>query len=90
MSTIRSQDFRETLWTKLREHYNRYSKGQGELSKNQVEAFLREILCEHSKQELDYVLLNFFRVDLNSNGTVFFLRVGQFPLQTASCRAEPQ
>ena len=69
-----SKEIRNDLWDKLKVIFNRYVDPRtGELQPTSVEEIVREVLGEKSKMEVDYVMKNMFRLDLDSNGGVSLL-----------------
>jgi hypothetical protein len=69
-----SKEIRNDLWNKLKVIFNRYVDPRtGELQPTSVEEIVREVLGEKSKMEVDYVMKNMFRLDLDSNGGVSLL-----------------
>lgn len=69
-----SKEIRNDLWDKLKVIFNRYVDPRtGELEPTSVEEIVREVLGEKSKMEVDYVMKNMFRLDLDSNGGVSLL-----------------
>lgn len=56
------------------------------MSTSSMERFIIEVLGEREPGERDYVMNNFFRVDLDCNGSVcFFELVTLVLLRVASC-----
>lgn len=53
--------------------FNSYLKGGARtLVREDIKLLIRDILREHTQQELDYVFWNFFRLDRDENEQVEF------------------
>ena len=64
---------RNALWDGLKIVFNRYVDPRtGEIETSVIEEIVREVLGEKSKMEIDYVMKNMFRLDVDENGGVSF------------------
>lgn len=64
---------RNSLWDGLKIVFNRYVDPRtGEIETSVIEEIVREVLGEKSKMEIDYVMKNMFRLDVDENGGVSF------------------
>lgn len=63
------------IWSKLAVYFNKYKGEDGEMSTASMEKFIVEVLGEKEPGEREYVMNNFFRVDLDSNGSVSFFEL---------------
>jgi hypothetical protein len=63
------------IWNKLAVYFNKYKGEDKEMSTSSMEKFIAEVLGERERGERDYVMNNFFRVDLDSNGSVSFFEL---------------
>lgn len=73
-----AEALRDRIWESLKEHFNKFKNSEGELSSNDVDAFIVEVLHEETKNERDYVLKNLFRLDVDNSGSVSFVELGNF------------
>lgn len=73
-----AEALREELWSKLKVVFSNYIKGNDEIDIQSVEQIVVEVLHEESQNEIDYVMKNIFRLDVDGSGSVSFTELGNF------------
>lgn len=69
---------REQLWGKLKDVFGKYLNQNEEIDIKTVEEIVVDVLHEESQNEVDYVMKNIFRLDVDNSGSVSFLELGNF------------
>lgn len=73
-----AEALRESLWSKLKVVFANYIKGDDEIDIKTVESIIVDVLHEESQNEIDYVMKNIFRLDVDGSGSVSFVELGNF------------
>lgn len=73
-----AESLKDTLWGKLREVFGKYMDANDEINIKTVEEIVVDVLKEESQNEIDYVMKNIFRIDVDNSGTVSFTELGNF------------
>lgn len=68
-----AEELKDVIWEKFQVYFDKYKNKSGEISIPSVEEFLVEILGHQSQQEVDYVMKNMFRLDVDGSGQVSFI-----------------
>ena len=69
---------RDRIWDSLKVQFSKFQNKEGELSCDDVDAFVVDVLHEESRSERDYVIKNLFRLDVDNSGAVSFNELGNF------------
>ena len=73
MEEEKAEEFYTMIWDELRYIYNCYlPMGAIGLGPEEVRRLIIEVLGENSKEEQQYVLWNYFRLDKDGDGLVNF------------------
>lgn len=74
----------QRIWDELKAYFDRYDADKsGWLTEEEFKAFVKDILCETSQADIDYIFWNIFRIDNNSNKQIEFEEFAPFVLNHA-------